>query len=310
MSAVGRGDGAATTVARPAEAEAEAVAGVRTLAGTTSVPPPRGSRVLRLSAWAVAALLVASWAFVLSEENAGVGELLSAETLANAGRFLGRLAGADEDEPAFLNAARWAEAGRLAWQTLAMSVLAIGFAAVGTLLTTMAGARPVEGRRGWGGRLLFAAVRLSWVFARAVPELVWALLIVFVLAPGILAGALALGLHTFGVLAKLGAEVVEGLDRRPLRAVRAAGASRAQALLYAVLPSALPSFLTFLLYRWEVIIRTTIVVGFVGAAGLGREFRLRMSYLHYTDVALLLLVYVGLVLAVDAVGVGLRRLAR
>lgn len=131
-----------------------------------------------------------------------------------------------------------------------------------------------------------------------------------------MAGALALGLHDFGVLAKLCAEVVEGLDRRPLRSlrsIRAAGASRAQALLYGVLPSALPAFLTFLLYRWEVIIRTTIVVGFVGfvgATGLGREFRLRMSYFRYTDVALLLPVYVGLVLAVDAIGVGLRRLAR
>lgn len=274
------------------------------------MPGARGSRVLRLSGWAVVALLVASWAFVLSEEDAGVGELVSAETLANTGRFLGRLAGAEEDQPAFLSAARWADAGRLAVQTLAMSVLAIGVAAVGTLLTVMAGARPVDGRRGWGGRLLFAAVRFSWIFARAVPELVWALLIVFVLSPGILAGALALGLHNFGVLAKLCAEVVEELDRRPLRAVRAAGASRAQALLYAVLPSALPAFLTFLLYRWEVIIWTTIVVGFVGAAGLGREFRLRMSFFHYSDITLLLLVYVLLVLAVVTIGVGLRRLAR
>lgn len=303
---MGRGRGAVVVAPPP---EAEAVAGAWR-AAPDGTPAPRRSWLLRLSGWAVVALLVGSWAFVLAEDEAGLADLVSAETLANARRFLGRLAGAEEAAPAFLDAGRWLEAGRLAVQTLAMSVLAIGFAAIGTSLTVMAGARPLDGRRGWGGRLLFAAVRLTWIFARAVPELVWALLIVFVFSPGLLAGALALGLHNFGVLAKLCAEVVEGLDRRPLRSIRAAGANRAQALLYGVLPSALPPFLTYLLYRWEVVVRTTIVVGFVGAAGLGREFRLRMSYLHYPDVALLLLVYLGLVLAVDAVGVGLRRLAR
>jgi phosphonate transport system permease protein len=179
------------------------------------------------------------------------------------------------------------------------------------LLTVMAGARPlIDGERGALGTLLFLLTRAAWIFARAVPELVWALLIIFVFSPGILAGALALGLHNFGVLGRLCAEVVENLDPRPIRSIRATGASRSQTLLYAVLPSALPAFLTFILYRWEVIIRTTIVVGFVSAAGLGREFRLSLSFFHYSDVALLLLVYVLLVFAVDAASVGLRRLAR
>ena len=80
-------------------------------------------------------------------------------------------------------------------------------------------------------------------------------------------------------------------------------------MLYAVLPSALPAFLTFILYRWEVIIRTTIVVGFVSAAGLGREFRLNLSFFHYSDVGLLLVDYVLLVFIVDAASVGLQRLA-
>jgi len=112
------------------------------------------------------------------------------------------------------------------------------------------------------------------------------------------------------VVGRLCAETVEALDRRPIAAVRAAGASKAETLLYAVLPAALPAFLTFVLYRWEVVIRTTIVVGFVGAAGLGREFRLRMSYFHYSDVLLLLIVYVLLVFAVDAASGVLRRLSR
>jgi len=83
-----------------------------------------------------------------------------------------------------------------------------------------------------------------------------------------------------------------------------------QLLLYGVLPQALPHFMTYLLYRWEVVIRTTVVVGFVAAGGMGMEFRLSMSSFHYTTVALLLAVYLILVLSVDFASSQLRRLAR
>ena len=81
-------------------------------------------------------------------------------------------------------------------------------------------------------------------------------------------------------------------------------------LMYGVMPQALPQFLTYLLYRWEVVIRTTIVVGFVAAGGLGREFRLSMSFFQYDEVTLLLACYLILVLGVDLVSAWLRRLAR
>jgi phosphonate transport system permease protein len=267
--------------------------------------------LLLVSGGVLAILLIASWWSVLSAQNDRYVQVISAETLENAGRFLGRLLGEGERQPAWADPARWLDAGRLALSTLAMSVLAMAFAALGMLLTVMVGARPVfPGERRPTGWVAFGAVRFAWVFARAVPELIWALLIVFVFSPGVLAGALALGAHNFGVLGRLCAETVENLDRAPVAAVRSAGASRGQALLYAVLPMALPAFLTWTLYRWEVVIRTTIVVGFVSAAGLGREFRLRMSFFHYSDVLLLLIVYVLLVFAVDAASGLLRRLAR
>ena len=76
-----------------------------------------------------------------------------------------------------------------------------------------------------------------------------------------------------------------------------------------MLPRVLPQLLTSLLYRWEEVVRTTVVVGFVAAGGLGREFRLRMSFFHYDDVALLLC-YLVLVVGVDLASAGLRRLAR
>jgi phosphonate transport system permease protein len=79
--------------------------------------------------------------------------------------------------------------------------------------------------------------------------------------------------------------------------------------LFGILPEALPRFVTYLLYRWEVIIRTTVVVGFVSAGGLGTSFRLAMSYFKYTEVALILIWYLIIVLAVDFAAAFLRRLA-
>ena len=83
-----------------------------------------------------------------------------------------------------------------------------------------------------------------------------------------------------------------------------------QVLFYGVLPQVLPQFVTYLVYRFEVIVRTSVVVGLVAAAGLGYQFRLDLAFLRHTDVALLLIVYVLLVWAVDLVSVWLRRLAR
>ena len=136
------------------------------------------------------------------------------------------------------------------------------------------------------------------------------MLIVFFLSPGIIPGALALGIHNLGIVGRLTSEVVENLDPAPARALRAAGASSPKVLLYGVFPQALPMFLTFLMYRWEVVIRTTVVVGFLNAGGLGREFRLRMSWFHYDDVALLLVWYLLLVIAVDLLSAQLRRRVR
>jgi phosphonate transport system permease protein len=70
-------------------------------------------------------------------------------------------------------------------------------------------------------------------------------------------------------------------------------------LLYGVLPSVFPKFLSFILYRWEVIMRTTIVVGFVGAGGLGQQFKLSMSYFHYSDITLIIFCYLLLVWLAD-----------
>ena len=288
--------------------------------GVEQPQPGNGTRArinaLRWSAYAAALLAVAAWAFILLDGNSGFADLFRGQTWQNAGQFFASLAGQGSDDPSpLVQGARWLETGRLALNTLAMSVLAMGIAGAGALVLLMPGARNVSdgtlgGAPSRAGAATYAATRIFYTLTRAIPELVWAMLIVFFLSPGIIPGALALGIHNLGIVGRLTSEVVENLDPAPARALRAAGASSPKVLLYGVFPQALPMFLTFLMYRWEVVIRTTVVVGFLNAGGLGREFRLRMSWFHYDEVALLLVWYLMLVIAVDLLSAQLRRRVR
>lgn len=292
--------------------------------GTPVQSPASG--FLRASLGVTAVLVAASWWFILAG-GGQAGAMAGGDSFDQALRFLRGFVGLAEDGtiartrsgealvPAYLQWDRWVVMAGLAIETLAMSVLAIALAGVGMLCTVLPAARTAAtgvlllGSPTWAGRVTYWLVRAMYILTRGIPELVWAMLLLFVFAPGILPGALALGIHNLGIVGKLCAEVVEDLNPRPIQALRTSGASSAQVVLYGVLPQVLPQFLTYVVYRWEVIIRTTIVVGFVSAGGLGREFRLAMSYFHYTDIALILMVYVLLVIAVDLIGAGLRRLA-
>jgi len=272
---------------------------------------------LRISAVAAVVLVAASWLTVLSGDRIQQHGFFSAETLERSLTFLRDLLGIGTGRtPAFAQWEEWRKAATLAYDTLAMSVLGIGFAAIVAFTTFMFGARNVMVGElapygSWVWKVVFFVLaRGLYIAARGIPELVWAMVIIFVLSPGLLPGAIALGLHNSGILGKLASEVVEGLDPRPIRAMRSTGAGHMQVMVYAVLPQALPRFMTYLLYRWEVIIRTTIVVGFVAAGGLGLQFRLSMNQFHYTAIALLLVWYLILVVGVDLLAAGLRRLAR
>jgi phosphonate transport system permease protein len=259
-------------------------------------------------------LMTVSWFYVLFLDRQQSHAFISLETFTRALSFLQDLAGIDSSgTPAFMDLSKWQASGRMAYETLVMSVLAIGLAAIASVLTFIFAARnfmwgSLSPHSTWLSKGVFLFIRFIFTVTRAIPELVWAMLIVFILSPGILPGAIALAIHNWGILGKLSAEIVEGLDPRPAASLQAGGASRVKILFYGILPQALPRFLTYLFYRWEVIIRTTIVVGFVAAGGLGMEFRLSMSYFHYTTVTMLLIWYLGLVIFVDLLSAMMRRL--
>jgi phosphonate transport system permease protein len=276
-----------------------------------------GPGVVRLSIVIAVGITVASWIFILLQDHGQPASFFSIDSIVRGWDFIRNdLFGVDRSgTPAFLRGSEWRDIVPLALDTLAMSVLGIGFAGFVALGIFIFGARNVmvgelapAGGGSW--RLVFWAVRALFIVTRAVPELIWAFLIVFVFSPGVLPGAIALAIHNSGILGKLASEIVERLDPGPIRALQESGAGKIQMVVYGVLPQVLPRFISFLLYRWEVIIRTTIVVGFVASGGLGQEFRLSMSHFHYTTVTLILIWYLCLVLFVDFAAAGLRRLAR
>ncbi|CAM3718367.1 PhnE/PtxC family ABC transporter permease [Mesobacillus zeae] len=249
-------------------------------------------------------LFIGSWYFVIVAENASLSELFTEKNASHAAEFFKGLIGVGEDNNAFLSKTSWKQALGLTRETLQMSMMAIGFSTIVMFLTVIPAARNVADgtltlSQKWHSWLSYGLIRASYVVSRAIPELVWAMIVIFIFKPGILPGAIALALHNFGILGKLCAEAIEDSDSRPVRNLAAAGASKTQILLYGVLPAVLPQFLTYILYRWEVIMRTTIVVGMVGAGGLGQQFKLNMSFFHYTEVSLLLVCYLILVFIAD-----------
>lgn len=178
------------------------------------------------------------------------------------------------------------------WETLAISV-------VGTMLAAAAG-------------LLMALPRwrLPWTgllnTLRSVPELVWATLTVLAVGLGPFAGALALALHTAGVLGRLYAQALVNASAAPARALRLAGANGGLAFLYGTLPSAAPQLIAYTLYRWEMNIRMAAILGFVGAGGLGQLLYVELSLFHYAQASTVIIAMLALSMAVDQASAWLR----
>jgi phosphonate transport system permease protein len=142
---------------------------------------------------------------------------------------------------------------------------------------------------------------------RTLPELLWALVLIFAVGLGPFAGALALGLHTAGVLGRLYAEALEEVPVEPFAALRAAGATEVAASAFAVLPQAFPQLVAYTLYRWEVNIRASAVLGVVGAGGLGALLHVSLNLFQHHRTLSVLGVVILLVTAVDLLSGAIRR---
>lgn len=175
---------------------------------------------------------------------------------------------------------------------------------------TLSVSRVGPARRVWPGRLLRAPLRALLVLMRSIPEIVWALLFVRAVGLGPAAGVLAIAINYAGMLGKVYFEIFEAGDTRPARAVLESGGGRVHAFLYGVLPVSLPELVSYSMYRWECAIRASVVMGFVGAGGLGQQMELSMRMLEGGEVATMLLAFLALVMLADAISALLRKVLK
>lgn len=201
---------------------------------------------------------------------------------------------------------------RETWQTVAIASAGLSLALLGAIPATLIITDRLSisllgtGRMRLAATLARQSVRWLLVLLRSVPELVWALLFVRIVGLGPTAGVLAIALTYSGMLGKVYAEILDSSDPRAAAALLANGSGRLAALFYGALPEAASELVSYTVYRWECAIRGSVVMGFVGAGGLGQRMDESMKMLAGGEVASMLLVFVLLVAAADAVSKMLR----
>jgi phosphonate transport system permease protein len=198
-------------------------------------------------------------------------------------------------------------------ETLAMATAGIALAFVIAVPLAICVTRPLSisrigpGPNRWHGQVVRSAARSLLTVLRAIPEVVWALVLVRALGLGPAAGVLALAITYGGMLGKVYAEILESGDTRPARALLEAGSGRLAALGYGLLPGAAQELASYTVYRWECAVRASVVMGFVGAGGLGQLMDQSMKMLNGGEASSILIVFLLLVLMADGISALLRK---
>ncbi|MEL6643366.1 MAG: phosphonate ABC transporter, permease protein PhnE [Pseudomonadota bacterium] len=189
---------------------------------------------------------------------------------------------------------RWRVWMQLLVETVLIAFMATVFGVIGGFLLSFPASRNLAPNK-W---VLWICRRYLEI-ARTVPELVWALIFVFCFSVGPLAGVLAIALAATGALGKLYSEVNENIDMAPLEGVKAAGGTWFDQIRYGAVPQVLPNIISYTLLRFEINVRASSIIGYVGAGGLGQELRTAMSLQEYTDLSALFVIILLTVIAID-----------
>ena len=136
-------------------------------------------------------------------------------------------------------------------------------------------------------------------FLRGVPEIIFAILFVWALGVGPIAGVIAITIHTTGALGKLFSEVHENADLKNCEAIRSHGGNWISEMRYGIVPKVLPNIISYALLRFEINIRASTVIGFVGAGGIGQELYLVINFNYYEEVSAIILLIILTVITID-----------
>lgn len=198
------------------------------------------------------------------------------------------------------------------WQTIAVATAGVTLALMAAVPLALIATRTLSISRIGSNKIaalpatIRNAIRGVLIILRSVPELVWGLLFVRAIGLGDTAGVLAIALTYTGMMGKVFLEIMESQDVRSTDALLINGASRGQAFLYATLPGCLPEMVSYTVFRWECAIRSSVILGFVGAGGLGQQMDLSMRMLAGDQVVTMLAAFVLLVWIADLASKKLR----
>lgn len=192
--------------------------------------------------------------------------------------------------------------GNAVLETLQISIAALFFGSIMGLFLALLMAGNIGAPR-------WISLPARWVASvfRSVPELLWALVFVAAVGLGPAAGVYAISLHAAGLLAKLVSEQLEAVNLAPVEAVRLTGATRLATAILAIIPQARNNIASLVLYQWECNIRSSAIIGFVGAGGIGQALGISMRLFRYEELATLMIALLLLVVTVDQISRFLRR---
>jgi len=270
----------------------------------TDSPALRDPAWMRRVFWGLTALVVLWPLLVLSEFRPWV--LVEAENVGPTLRFLGDFL-PPKLTPDFL-----ALVARETWRTVAIATAGVTLALVIAIPLALVSVRALSisaltGRMATIPFALRMSVRGVLIVLRSVPELIWALVFVRVVGLGPTAGVIAIALTYGGMLGKVYGEILESGDQHATAALLRNGAGRLQAFFYGLLPQNAAELTSYTVYRWECAIRSSAVLGFVGAGGLGQQMDTSMKMFNGSEVCTMLIVFILLVAVADAVSAWLRR---
>lgn len=157
------------------------------------------------------------------------------------------------------------------------------------------------------GMLSFSFARFLMTISRSVHEIIWALIFVGAVGLGALPGILALAFRSIGFISKIISECIEGADKKPIEAIRAAGGSGFDVMYYGIIPQILPTVVGTIIFEWDINIRRSAVMGLVGAGGLGLAFFRQMHMSNYPGVSTVIIFIVGLIIIGEFVSHFLRK---
>ena len=266
----------------------------------------RDPHALRRAGWLIAALLVL-WP-LLQVAQFHPADLFDPRNLKVMGDFVGQFFPPDVSI-AFLKLALKATVETLAMATAGIALALLLAAPLALILTYSLSISRIGPGPGRGlGAAIRATARVVLLLLRGIPEIVWALLFVRAFGLGPAAGVLALALTYGGMLGKVYSEILEAGDTRPARALLESGSGRLMAFFYGLLPGAAQELASYTVYRWECAVRASVIMGFVGAGGLGQLMDQSMKMLNGGEVSSILIIFLLLVLFADMVSAVIRRL--